>query len=299
LSSEVVIPSGQATGPESPPDGSLAVPSEPSQRPPAKSMVLPGHPKGKQLAALIQAGVRLELLLDPFRAWAIQEPGKSAKWVETCLDGDLKARLLADAVAIWSEESPGEALGWLLSLGDASGLEGAFQAALHSSAKLDPRGTAVWLTEDRSHGSLENWQTVLTVWGETQPVEAARFFSTQIQPLLKASLLSSALIGMREVAAAEILLRDVDGPTADRAISTAAKALSFGSPQYALRLAERIADSQQRGEAYGEILSRWRETNPAEAFSYAADRRLDMPQPAILKAINPPAQPGAEVSPLR
>lgn len=260
-------------------------------------MVRPEHTRGKQLAALIQSGVTLELLLEPFRAWAIEEPQKSAHWVERNLEGTFKARLLAEAVAIWSAGSPNEALQWLDSLDDASGLEGALEAALHASAKLDSYGTAVWLTANRSHGSLENWQTVLTVWGENSPTEAARFFSTQINPFLKDALLPSALIGMRNGAAADLLLHDVDAPIADHALVSATKVLAFDAPQYALQLAARIADSELQIAATREILSGWRETNPLEAFSYATKRRLEIPTPTVLKATVPPAQPRVEISP--
>lgn len=298
LSFDALRSDSQPMSAGAPTDRSAKAPSEPLQNPVSKLLALPEHPRGKQLAALIQAGVALELLVGPFRAWAIQEPEKSSRWVERNLEGALKARLLADAVAVWSEGSPNEALQWLASLEDDTGLEGAFEAALHASAKLDSYRAAVWLKANGSHGSLENWQNVLTVWGENAPVEAAQFFSTQINPSLKDALLPSALIGMKEGSAADLLLRGVDGPTADHALVSAAKALSFGAPQYAIQLAERIADANLRSAATLEILSRWRDTNPGEAFAYATSRRIEIPQPN-LKAIPPPAPAGVEISPSR
>jgi hypothetical protein len=299
MNSDALRPAAQPMEPGNPIGSSSRAPSEPLQHPAAKLMTPPEHPRGRQLAALIQGGVSLDLLLDPFRAWAVQEPEKSARWVERNLEGGIKARLLADAVAIWSQGSPHEALQWLASLEEASGLEGAFASALQASAKLDSHGTADWLTANGSQGSLENWQTVLTVWGENAPAEAAQFLSTQINPSLKDALLPSSLVGMRESAAADLLLQGVDVPTADQALVSAANALSFGAPQYAIELAERIADSNLRSTATREILSRWRDTNPAEAFSYATSRRLEIPPPTGLKAIAPPAQPGPEISPSR
>ena len=228
-----------------------------------------------ELEEIIEDGEKsVDPILQPVREWAARDPAACADWIVKNLQGAARQRCLEEAIAIWAQKDPKQALAFLAGLGSPEGNEGAFANALSTLARQDAAAAAAWLQQHPSVAALENWQTLFSAWGETNPGQSLAWVQANLDQNMLEGLLPSLLTSFRDPAAQAQLLARSSPAKALEGLRDAAKATSFSDPIFALQIAGQIQTIPLRDSVTAEILRDWQARDATAANTYASQNGL-------------------------
>ena len=206
-------------------------------------------------------------------AWGRTDPLAALDGLAVIDSAQLRNRVAASIIRSWANDDPRAAFDWVRTEAPSPMRSSLLSSTLGNLGKSDPL-RALSLA-DELDGTVRSTaiEQVLRVWGKEDPRSAAAWLDASQDTTPTAV---SAVARHYAEVDAEAAFEWVQGQSVEaqrRAVTTVVGRIAAGSPESALRLVNRIRDSQAKLAAEYQVIKTWADTDPRAAVRAIA--RMD------------------------
>ncbi|MDE0178140.1 MAG: hypothetical protein OXP36_06045 [Gammaproteobacteria bacterium] len=226
-----------------------------------------------ELAETLEPGRRDMVAEMVLHAWGRADPVAALDGLAVIDSAQLRNRVAASIVRSWANDDPRAAFDWVRTEAPSPMRSSMLSSTLGNLGKSDPL-RALSLA-DELDGTVRSTaiEQVLRVWGREDPRSAAAWLDSSQDTTPTAVSAVARHYAEVDAEAAFEWVQDQSVEAQRRAVTTVVGRIAAGSPESALRLVNRIRDSQAKLAAEYQVIKTWADTDPRAAVRAIA--RMD------------------------